>query len=261
MNFKDIKGLILDMDGVLWRGDEPLPGMADFLKMLQGRGLPFVLATNNSSKTAADYVTKLARLGVPGVQAEQIVTSGAATVAYLKERYPEGTHIYVVGGDGLRQNVTDAEFVLSDTDAEAVVVGMDRLMTYDKIKRASLLIRAGAAFIGTNADRTFPDAEGLAPGAGSILAAIETATDQEPIVIGKPFEPMFRAALRILGTLPEDTLMIGDRLNTDIAGAVHLDMPTVLVLSGVSTRSDVETGEIQPDWVYDDLAALLADWE
>lgn len=260
MAFSNITGVILDMDGVLWRGDEPLPGMVDFLEMLQARGLPFVLATNNSSKTPADYVAKLERLGVPGVAERQIVTSGMATAAYLQERAPAGTRIHVVGGGGLRQIMQGAGFVLADSNVEFVVVGIDTALTYDTLKRAALLIRQGAAFIGTNGDRTFPSPEGLVPGAGSILAALETATDQQPIIIGKPYEPMFRAALTILGTLPEDTLMIGDRLGTDIAGALHLGLVTALLLSGVTRRSELDNGDIQPDWVFDDLAALLADW-
>jgi 4-nitrophenyl phosphatase len=260
MAFTGIAGIILDMDGVLWRGDESLPGMVDFLSMLRGRGLPFVLATNNSSKTPADYVAKLERMGVPGITERQIVTSGMATATYLRERSPQGTRIHVIGGNGLRQAMLDAGFVLADTDVEFVVVGLDPTLTYDTLKRGALLIRQGATFIGTNGDRTFPSPEGLVPGAGSILAALETATDREPVIIGKPYEPMFRAALQILGTQPEDTLMIGDRLNTDIAGAVYLGLPTVLMLSGVTQYRDLENGDIQPDWVYDNLAALLADW-
>lgn len=260
MAFSNIAGVILDMDGVLWRGDEPLPGMVDFLGMLRARGLPFVLATNNSSKTPANYVAKLERLGVPGVPERLIVTSGMATATYLRDRSPAGTRIHVLGGDGLRQIMQDAGFVLADSDVEYVVVGMDTALTYDTLKRATLLIRQGAVFIGTNGDRTFPSPEGLLPGAGSILAALETATDQQPVIIGKPYEPMFRAALTVLNTLPEDTLMIGDRLSTDISGAVYLGLATVLLLSGVTQRHELDNGDIQPDWVYDNLAALLVDW-
>lgn len=260
MAFSNIAGVILDMDGVLWRGDEPLPGMVDFLGMLRARGLPFVLATNNSSKTPANYVAKLERLGVPGVPERLIVTSGMATATYLRDRSPAGTRIHVLGGDGLRQIMQDAGFVLADSDVEYVVVGMDTALTYDTLKRAALLIRQGAVFIGTNGDRTFPSPEGLLPGAGSILAALETATDQQPVIIGKPYEPMFRAALTVLNTLPEDTLMIGDRLSTDISGAVYLGLATVLLLSGVTQRHELDNGDIQPDWVYDNLAALLVDW-
>ncbi|MCB9451280.1 MAG: HAD family hydrolase [Anaerolineaceae bacterium] len=248
------------MDGVLWRGDEPLPGMVDFLNMLRARGIPFVLATNNSSKTPANYVAKLAKLGVPDVSETQVITSGMATAAYLQERTPAGTRVYVVGGDGLREIMRGAGFTVCDTDVDFVVAGMDPDLTYEKLKRGALLIRAGATFIGTNADRTFPTPEGLVPGAGSVLAALETATDQQPTIIGKPYDPMFRTALHTLGTLPDDTLMIGDRLNTDIAGALHMGLPTLLVLSGVTRREELETGDIQPDWVYENLAALLADW-
>ena len=259
MNLSTISGVILDMDGVLWRGDQILPGVAAFFDFLRARGLTFVLATNNSSKAPIDYVAKLAGMGIGGVVAEQIVTSGTATVDYLQTRYPAGTVIHVLGGDGLKALVAGAGFVLSD-EAAIVVAGIDIHLTYDKLKRAALLIRRGADFIGTNADASIPVADGLAPGSGSILAALRTATDVEPLVIGKPGKPMFEAARHALGTLPEATLMIGDRLNTDIHGAQQAGLKAALVLTGVATRSDVENGVVKPDGVYDDVPALMAAW-
>lgn len=249
----------MDMDGVLWRGNQILPGVGAFFDFLRERGLPFVLATNNSSKAPADYVAKLGGMGINGVSEGQIVTSGTATVDYLRGRYPSGTAIHVLGGEGLRGLVTGAGFELSD-DAGIVVAGIDIHLTYDKLKRAALLIRRGADFIGTNADASIPVADGLAPGAGSILAALKTATDVEPLVIGKPGKPMFEAARHVLGTAPEMTLMIGDRLNTDIHGAQQAGLKAALVLTGVSSLNDVERGTIKPDGIYVDLRALMAAW-
>jgi len=260
MNFAEIAAVIMDMDGVLWRGDEALPGMVDFFAMLRARGIPFGLATNNSSKAPADYVKKLERMGVFGVSEEQIVTSGTATASHLQAHYPPGTLIHVLGGEGLRKNLTEAGFTLSDNGAKVVTVGLDPQLTYEKLKRAALLIRAGADFIASNEDLTIPTPEGLAPGAGSIVAALRASTECEPFVIGKPHAPLFEASLRVLKTLPEHTLMIGDRLNTDIAGALKIGLKTALVLTGVSTREDIIATGVQPDGVYTDLVDLMANW-
>jgi 4-nitrophenyl phosphatase len=262
MNFSDIKAVIMDMDGVLWTGDEPLPGLVPFFDLLRGKEISFALATNNSGKSLATYVEKLARMGVSAVRDEQIITSGTATASYLQTQYPPGTLIHVLGGDGLRQVMTEAGFVLDDAAAHAVVVGLDPQLTYERLKRAALLIRGGADFIATNQDRTIPSPEGLAPGAGSLVAALKTATDREPLVtIGKPGAPMFEAALRLLGARPEQTLMIGDRLNTDIEGAARVGLKTALVLTGVSTRAEAEAAASPPDGVYDNLAAMTTVWE
>ena len=225
---QQIKAIVSDMDGVLWRGSQALPGMAEFFELLIARQLDFVLATNNSSRTQGDYVDKLAGMGISGIQPRHIVTSGTATVGYLRTQYPAGTGVYVVGGSGLKQMLACAGYELSDTCAEVVVCGIDFDLTYEKAQTATLLIRAGARFIGTNPDPSFPSPEGLVPGAGSIIALIEAASGQSPTIIGKPERGMFDAALHQLGALPEETLMIGDRISTDITGARMLGMQTAL---------------------------------
>jgi 4-nitrophenyl phosphatase len=247
----------MDMDGVLWRGEMVLPGMLDWIAWLREQDIPFVLATNNSSKTPQDYVVKLGKLGVAGVEARQIITSGTTTADYLKRHYPAGAPVHVLGGDGLRAVVTEAGFVVAD-EADVVVVGLDPQLTYPKLKAAALLLRRGAAYIASNVDRTIPTPEGLAPGAGSLVAALSAASDREPIIMGKPHPAMFETALARLGTTPETALMIGDRLDTDIAGAKSCGMITALVLSGVATREDLAASAVQPDAVYEDLAALVA---
>lgn len=259
MNLSTISGVVMDMDGVLWRGEMMLPGVDEFFALLRGRGLPFALATNNSSKTPADYVTKLAGMGIHGVEERQIVTSGTATMDYLRSHYPAGISIHVIGGDGLKRMIAEAGFVLGD-EASVVVAGIDVHLTYEKLKQANRLIRGGADFIGTNADASIPTAEGFAPGAGSILAALRTASSREPLVIGKPGTPMFEAALKTLGTTPATTLMIGDRLDTDIRGAQSAGLKAALVLTGVATLADVEAGTIKPDGVFEGLPALMAAW-
>ena len=253
-----IKAIISDMDGVLWRGSDALPGMSDFFKFLFEREISFVLATNNSRNTPEDYVEKLASMGVSGIRPCHIVTSGTATAITLQAQYPAGTRVYVVGGQGLKQLLNDAGFKLVDKDAELVVCGIDFDLTYDKLKTATLLIRAGARFIGTNPDSSFPSPEGLVPGAGSILALIESASGCAPTIIGKPERGMFKAALRQAGAKAAETLMIGDRIGTDIIGAQALGIRTALVMTGVETEASLRASETQPDLVFAGLPQLIA---
>jgi len=261
MTLSNISAVVSDMDGVLWRGDVPLPGLVEFFELLRERNIPFMLATNNSSKAPTDYVAKLAKMGVANIAEGQIITSGTATAGYLRMTYPLHTVIHVLGGDGLRRVVGDAGFNLSDSEAQVVVVGIDPQLSYDKLKRAALLIRAGADFVGTNPDTSIPTPEGLAPGAGSILAALVAATERKPTIIGKPGRPMFEVALAALATAAETTLMIGDRLNTDIIGAAQVGMKTALVLTGVAEPGDVDDATVQPDFVFAGLPELVASWK
>ncbi len=247
MHLSDINGIIMDMDGVLWRGDVALPGLADFFDFLHARKLPFILASNNSSRTRADYVAKLTKMGITRVTEAEIVTSGTATVDYVQMHYPPGSAVHVLGGDGLKAMMRAAGFSLTD-DARIVVAGIDFDLTYDKLRRAARLIRDGADFIGTNDDATFPTDDGLVPGAGSILAALKTATDRQPFMIGKPNAPMFDAALRLLGTAPQSTLMIGDRLDTDILGAQQAGLKTALVLHRRDHTRSAGRQRYSPGW-------------
>jgi len=261
LDFSTVRAVIMDMDGVLWRGQQVLPGAPELIAHLQTQEIPFVLATNNSSRHPLDYVERVASLGLGDIEPWQIVTSGTATASYLQTRYPQGTRLYIVGMDGLQQVITEAGYVVADHDVRAVVVGLDRTFTYDKAAHATHLIRNGADFIGTNGDLTFPTAEGLVPGAGSLLAMLEAATDVRPRIIGKPHGVMFEAALRLLATPAAKTLMIGDRLNTDIEGAQQLGLQTAFILTGVHQRHDIIAYKIQPDIVYETLVGLLRDWQ
>lgn len=252
-----IKAIICDMDGVLWRGPQKLPGLNDLFSFMFGERIDFVLATNNSRNTQLDYCHKLAAMDVSGIEPRHIVTSGTATAGYLQKSYPAGTGIYVIGGDGLKQTLIRAGFVLVEKDAEVVVCGVDFDLTYNRLEKATLLIRAGADFIGTNPDTSFPSPAGLVPGAGSIHALLEAATDQTPTVIGKPERGMFEAALRELGTSPDETLMIGDRIGTDILGAHAMGMKTALVMTGVETAYSLRESAVQPDLVFAGLPQLI----
>jgi 4-nitrophenyl phosphatase len=256
----EIRALIIDMDGVLWRGNQTLPGVADFFEFLRANSIRFLLATNNAARTTEYYVERLRQMGLE-VARDQILTSSEATARWLKEQVPNGTRVYVVGEEGLIRALADADFKVVADGAELVVVGLDRTLTYDKLRRATLSIRAGARFVATNGDVTFPAEEGLVPGAGSIVAALVAATGVKPTVIGKPHRPMFDAALQLLGTDPAHTAMLGDRLDTDIEGAQAARLKTLLVLTGVTTAEEAEASETRPDFIFSDLVELRRAWE
>jgi 4-nitrophenyl phosphatase len=252
-----LDGLIIDMDGVLWRGSEPMPGLDSFFDTLRDCAMPFVLATNNSTSSVEQYVDKLAGFGLQ-VPAERIVTSAYATADYLLGQAEPGAPVYMVGEEGLRAALKSRGFRLTAEGAQFVVAGLDRGLTYEKVAIAMRLIENGARFIGTNADRTLPTPDGLRPGAGTVLAAIATASGVEPFVVGKPEPLMIQQALRILGTAAQHTAMVGDRLETDILAGKKAGIRTILVLTGVARREDLADSEIQPDWVLDDIRALSA---
>jgi 4-nitrophenyl phosphatase len=253
----DITHLIIDMDGVLYRGDRPMPGLQEFFAFVRERPIPFVLATNNSTRTPQEYVEKLARMGVR-ISPEEVLTSGQATARALAREYPPGTRAHVFGSPALRKAVVEGGFVLADDGVELVVASMDRDVTYGKLKRAALLIRGGARFVATNLDPTQPTDEGLVPGTGSLIAALRAATEVEPLVIGKPEPTMFQLAMAQMGAEPGTAATIGDRLDTDILGGRRAGMITICVLSGSSSRAEAEA--FGPDFIFEDIADLLGVW-
>ncbi len=252
-----IKALILDMDGVLWREREPIGDLPAIFAQIAAHGWKVVLATNNGTRTPQQYVERLAGFGVIGLETWQIVNSAQAAALLLKRRFPNGGQVYLVGEEGVRIALSEHGFTLSDTDVLAVVAGIDRQVTYAKLRQATLLINAGALFVGTNPDRTFPTPEGLVPGAGSILAAIEASTYTAPIIAGKPSPLMYEIALERLGLRAEETLVVGDRPETDIAGAQAIGCHTALVLSGVTTREQALAWRPEPDIIADDLSSVV----
>jgi 4-nitrophenyl phosphatase len=254
-----IRHLIIDMDGVLYRESDPMPGLVGFFDFLRQRGIRFVLATNNSTRTPAQYVAKMAGMGVH-IAPDDLITSAQATAAFLRDIAPPGTPVYAVGQQGLTAALGEAGFVLDSRRAEFVVAGFDVGVTYEKLKTATLLIRRGARFIGTNPDTTLPTPEGMAPGAGAILAAIQSATDVAPTIIGKPEPTMFQQAMARLDATPADTAALGDRLETDILAAQRTGLLSLLVLTGVTDRALLAESEIQPDLVFEDIANLRQKW-
>jgi 4-nitrophenyl phosphatase len=259
LDLSAIDGIVSDMDGVLWRGDTALPGLVDLFAHVRRLDLPIALATNNSSKSQAEYVDKLRRLGVEGVAERQIVTSRTVLLDYLADRYAPGTPVHVIGSPGFAASIAAAGYRIADV-AGVVVVGIDIELSYSKLKRAALLIREGADFLGTNGDLAIPSSEGMVPGNGAILAALQAATGKAPEVMGKPAPAMYRAALRALGSSASRTLMIGDRLDTDIAGARASGLKAALVLTGATDTAQMKEAGALPDGVFGGLPDLLAAW-
>lgn len=254
-----IRAVALDLDGVVWRGEERLPGVPQFFTFLNQRGIPYVFLTNNSTRTPAEYVPKIGRYAIP-VHDHQVINSGIVTAEAMVKNYPSGTPIYVVGSESLAVMLRARGYLIDPDNAQVVVVGLDTQMTYEKLTIAGRRILAGAAFIGTNADATFPVPGGLTPGAGSLIAAVQTMTGHKPLIMGKPQPTMFEIALERLGAPPERTLMIGDRLDTDILGAAGVSMKTALVLTGISHREDIPRAQAHPDLVTENLETLMTQW-
>ncbi len=256
---EQVKALILDMDGVLWKESDAIGDLPQIFARIQKLGLDYILATNNATKTQAKYVEKLAGFGAR-IPEEKIVNSSMAVAYLLRKRFPSGGNVYIVGESGLVEALEQAGFHQSEKDCVAVIVSMDRGISFEKLKRATLLIRSGVPFYATNPDRTYPTPEGLIPGAGSLIGSLEISTDVTPIIAGKPNPTLYEFALERLGTNPSQTLVVGDRLETDILGGQKLGCPTALVLSGIATRAEAESHQPPVDVIAESLEELLREW-
>jgi 4-nitrophenyl phosphatase len=251
-----ISALIMDMDGVLWRQNDPIGDLRSIFQIIGQRGWKITLATNNATLSVQQYLDKLSKFGVR-LSNEQILNSSQVVVHYLSQLYPDGGPVFIIGEEGLAQTLAEKKFYPAEKNVLAVIIGMDRQLNWEKLSRATLLIRSGARFIGTNADRTYPIPEGLIPGVGAILGALEIATDQNPYVVGKPAPEMYEIAMQRMHVTPNETLVVGDRLETDILGGQHLGCMTALVLSGVTSPEAANNWKPKPDWVCQDLTQLI----
>jgi 4-nitrophenyl phosphatase len=259
--FPGVKGIILDMDGVLWKDSQAIGDLPALFAKMEEISLKVTLATNNATRTTDQYLEKLGLFGVR-LEPWQIITSAEAVGFLLQKQFPNRGNVFLIGEESLKHVLQEYGFNTSEDtnrDVVAVVAGMDRKLNYDKLRAATLLIRQGIPFIGTNPDRTFPTPEGLIPGTGAILAAIEAATDVEPIIAGKPASSMFNLATERMGLLPHEVLCVGDRLETDIAGGQTVGCKTALVLSGVTTAEAAQKWRPAPDIIVPDLTALIVD--
>ncbi|MER3402938.1 MAG: hypothetical protein C4337_06490 [Armatimonadota bacterium] len=267
---KELSGLanrfetfVFDLDGVVYRGQQVLPHAVATLNRLHEAGRQIFFLTNNSGATREQYAQKLLAMGIPATP-EQIITSGWATANYLLKAIPNAT-VFVVGEPGLKEELVAHGFRLienpDETLPDAVVVGIDREFTYERLAQAQDAILEGARFIATNTDPTYPAEHRLLPGAGAVVAAIATASGRKPIVIGKPNSEILMPLIQQRRINPHHTLLVGDRLDTDIALANHLHIPSALVLTGVAQRADLECApmDLLPTWVLNHLGELLGD--
>ena len=250
----------LDLDGVVWRGEELLPGAGEALADVVGRGLDLRYVSNNSTAHRETVSERLAAAGLPAGP-ERVLTSGFACGRWLRERLPEGSRVMVVGEEGLLRELQEAGLAAkhalgvagkADAVPAAVVVGMDRSFTYRSLAAAQAAVLAGALYVATNDDATFPTTDGLAPGAGAIVAAINASTQREPVLVGKPGLALAEVLATVTGIPAEETLFVGDRLTTDVAMAKEAGMTAALVLTGVTTEEDLWRAEITREWVLPD---------
>ena len=261
---QSISTVVLDLDGVVYRGLTPIPGAQETILWLRQQGIRVLYLTNNSTLSRVDYVHRLGHFGIP-CRKEDVYSSSYATALYIKSQKKSRPRVLIVGEGGLFAELRRAGAeVLRKPDGgpiDYVVVGMDRRLTYTKIAAAQHAIINGAQFVASNRDPVYPVEHGLIPGGGTVVAAIEVASQQKPVLIGKPSPYIMRLLLRNERVSPQQVLLIGDRLDTDIAGAVLCGWDSLLVLTGVSTRDDVTTSRVRPTFVADDLGALIADEE
>ncbi|MDH6286523.1 NagD protein [Rhodococcus opacus] len=246
---------LMDMDGVLVHEEHLVPGADLFLAELRESGTPFIVLTNNSIRTPRDLRARLLRTGLD-IPEESIWTSALATATFLASQRPGGS-AYVVGESGLTTALHDIGYVLTDNDPDYVVLGETRTYSFEAITTAIRLVERGARFIATNPDPTGPSREGSLPATGSVAALISRATGRDPYYVGKPNALMMRSALRAIGAHSANTLMIGDRMDTDIVCGLEAGLQTILVLTGISTRDSVELFPYRPTAVLKSVADLV----
>lgn len=248
------KGFLIDMDGVIYRGNQLIPGADEFIKALIDHDLPFLFLTNNSQRTRRDVATKLCRMGI-SAQEKHIFTCAIATARFLAQQKPNGT-AYVIGESGLSNALHTNGYSIVDHDPDYVVVGEGRTVTLEMLEAAVQMIFDGAKLVATNLDPNCPTKNGTRPGCGATVAYLETATGFRALSVGKPSPVMMRMARKELGLATSETIMIGDTMETDILGGVQMGYRTILVLSGGTRRSDLERFAYRPDLVVESVAAF-----
>jgi NagD protein len=254
---REIRSWLMDMDGVLVREENPIPGADEFIARLRAREIPFLVLTNNSIYTPRDLAARL-RTGGLDVPENAIWTSALATARFLDDQRPRGS-AFVIGEAGLTTALHDAGYTLTDRAPDYVVLGETRTYSFERITTAIRLIAAGARFIATNPDATGPAPGGPLPATGSVAALISRATGIEPYFVGKPNPLMMRSALNAIDAHSETTAMIGDRMDTDVVAGLEAGMETILVLTGLTSREDAERHPYVASRVLDSIADLLAD--
>lgn len=249
-------GFLIDMDGVIYRGSQLIPGADLFIKRLRSEGFPFLFLTNNSQKTRRDVAMKLKRMGIDVLE-EHIFTCAMATARFLSLQKPHGT-AFVIGEGGLLQALHQNGYSIVDHDPDYVVVGEGRTATVESLEAATRMILRGAKLVATNLDPNCPTASGTRPGCGAIVAFLETATGKKGFSVGKPSPVMMRAARKQLGLATSETVIIGDTMETDILGGVQMGYQAVLALSGGTRLADLQNFAYRPDHIIDSIAEWAA---
>jgi NagD protein len=250
----EVKNYITDMDGVLARGATLIPGAAEFIRKLQDHGVEYLVLTNNPLYTPRDLAHRLKTNGLD-IPMERLFTSAMATARFLQSQRPNGT-AYVIGESGLTEAIHEAGYVITDIKPEYVVLGETHTYNITQITKAIRLIVDGARFIATNPDSSGPSERGIVPACGAMAALVEKASGKAPFFVGKPNPLMMRTALNYLGVHSEDTIMVGDRMDTDIVAGVESGMETILVLSGVTSRDMIERYPYRPTHILDSVADI-----
>jgi NagD protein len=250
-----VVGYLIDMDGVIYRGHQLIPGADQFIHGLRAAGVPFLFLTNNSQRTRRDVATKLQRLGVE-VGEEHVFTCAMATARFLARQKRHGT-AYVIGEGGLLTALHSNGYAIVDKDPDYVVVGEGRTLNFEMVEAALGMIRGGAKLVATNLDPNCPTQAGMRPGCGAIVAMLEAAAQVKAFSVGKPSPVMLRAARKELGLTTDETIVIGDTMETDILGGVQLGFKTILVLSGGTRREDLAHYTYRPDMVVESIANLV----
>ena len=258
VSLKDKRLFLLDMDGTIYLDEELFDGTIDFLNHVKAIGGRYLFLTNNSSRGVGAYIEKMARLGIEAV-GEDFLTSVDATIIYLKENHP-GQLCYVSGTGTFKKQLSDSGIAVTDKlsdDVEVLVHGFDRELTFQKLEDSCILLNRGVPFIATNPDWVCPTWYGSVPDCGSVCRMLETATGRKPRFIGKPQPEMALLAMEKFGCSKEQTILVGDRLYTDIACGVNAGIDTAFVLSGEGTMEDLKTSEAQPAMIFDNIRAML----
>ena len=256
IDFNAIKGFICDMDGVIYHGNQILPGVREFIQWMQDENKEYLFLTNNSGYTPRELNQKLARMGLD-VPEEHFYTSALATAAFLRQQAP-GCSVFAIGEAGLLNALYDAGVTMNDVNPDYVVVGEGRAYSLDTLTKATNLVMNGAKLIGANSDVSGPIENGIAPACGALVAPIEMATGKKAYFCGKPNPLMMRTGLRLLGCHSAEAVMIGDRMDTDVISGMESGMSTVLVLSGVSTRETLDTYAYRPSIVLNGVGDIPA---
>jgi len=254
INFNEIKGFICDMDGVIYRGNQIIPGVREFIDWLHAENKKFLFLTNNSCYTPRELQQKLARMGLD-VSEDHFYTSALATAAFLKEQAP-GCSVYAIGEAALFNALYDAGITMNDINPDYVVVGEGKTYSFDTITKAANLVRNGAKLIGTNSDISAPIENGIMPACGALVAPIEIATGKKAYFCGKPNPLMMRTGLRLLNCHSNEAVMVGDRMDTDVISGLESGMKTVLVLSGASTEETPKTYGYRPSAILENVGCI-----